>query len=70
MSLSEKYDTTRTWEEPCAACGELVVMCAVRSEVLGPYHAGCFGWPACVCKVAHQGECPVDILAGVSILKT
>ena len=57
MSLAEKYDITHTWEEPCSGCGEPVTMTAAKSEVLGPYYEGCFGWPACVCEVAHQGEC-------------
>lgn len=59
MSLAEKYDITNTWEEPCAECGEPVVMCAARWEVLGPYHDGCFGYPACNCKERHQGDCVI-----------
>lgn len=55
----DKYDTTTTWTEPCAECGESLVMTAARWEVLGPYHDGCFGWPACSCATPHRGECPV-----------
>ena len=35
MSLAEKYDTTRTWEEPCAVCGEPVVMRVACVRVQG-----------------------------------
>jgi hypothetical protein len=57
MSLAEKYDITKTWEEPCAACGKPVTMTAARHEVLGAYHEGCFGYPVCDCSEPHQGDC-------------
>ena len=57
MSLSEKYDVTKKWEEPCRACGEPVTMTAARYEALGVYHTGCFGYPACGCPEKHKGEC-------------
>lgn len=57
MSLAEKYDNTKTWEEPCKHCERPVTMTASRFEALGVYHTGCFGWPACGCPMPHQGEC-------------
>lgn len=57
MSLAEKYDITKTWEEPCVVCKKPVTMTAARWEVLGVYHDGCFGYPACACAKPHQGNC-------------
>jgi hypothetical protein len=59
MSLAEKYDTAKTWEEVCYFCGKPVEMCAATWEVRGPYHEGCAGFPFCSCEVKHEGDCPV-----------
>lgn len=60
MSLTEKYDTEKKWTEPCHGCGKPVEMCAATWEVLGVYHTGCFGYPACSCPTQHEGECPPE----------
>lgn len=57
MSLRDKYDIDHPWVDSCVVCGEPVVMTAARWEVLGTYHDGCFGYPACSCADSHQGEC-------------
>jgi len=58
VSLAEKYDTENKWRETCGVCGVDVEMDNARSEVLGPYCEGCFGWPVCACKTPHTGQCP------------
>lgn len=59
MTLSEKY-SIEEWEGEhlCDDCKEPVRMTNARWEVLGQYHCGCFGYPACSCKAPHKGECP------------
>jgi len=56
VSLADKYDTEYTWEGTCVTCGKPVTMSAARWEVLGEYHLGCFGYPACSCKTSHQDD--------------
>jgi len=53
-----KRDADVTWEEPCLLCGEPVMVCLARLEILGAYHDGCFGYPACTCVPSHRGDCP------------
>lgn len=43
---------------PCDHCGEPVTVGNATLEAIGPYHHGCFGWPCCMCPVAHKGDCP------------
>jgi hypothetical protein len=61
VSRREKYDSTRTWDVPCEECGEPVTVSNGSLEVIGPYHSGCFGWPACGCIPSHKGDCPVRV---------
>lgn len=58
--LCSKYCIDHRWSAPCDGCGEPVEMTYARAEVLGCYHDGCFGWPACSCKSSHRGVCPKE----------
>jgi hypothetical protein len=55
--LCSKYCGDHPFETTCDECGKPVTVTYGLLEVLGPYHSGCFGYPACGCKERHQGEC-------------
>ncbi len=58
---NDKYATEPKELVPCIACGEPLETCPARWEVLGDYHDGCFGWPACGCETRHKRDCvPVE----------
>ena len=64
--LCSKYCGDHPFNTECEGCGEPVTVTYAGLEVLGPYHAGCFGYPACMCTVPHKGQCahhPQDLLA-------
>lgn len=52
-----KWDCETVWDEPCDGCGEPVEVCKGSIQVIGAYHSGCFGYPACGCLISHKGEC-------------
>ncbi len=56
--LCSKYCSDHPFDLPCDECGEPVTVTYGRLEVLGAYHAGCFGYPACACSPSHRGDCP------------
>ncbi len=53
----EKWDSRVMWETLCIDCLKPVWVGRGTLEVLGPYHSGCFGYPACSCKAPHKGDC-------------
>jgi hypothetical protein len=53
-----KYCTAHPFDAACEVCGEPLRATYALLEVLGAYHSGCFGFPACLCRTKHHGECP------------
>ncbi len=56
--LCSKYCIEHPFESVCVKCGLPLQVTYAGLEVLGSYHDGCFGYPACVCVTAHRGACP------------
>ncbi len=54
-----KYCGDHPFTTACDECGEPVEVTYGSLEVLGPYHPGCFGYPACACTVSHRGHCEI-----------
>lgn len=48
---------SRTWQAPCAYCGQPVTMSDERAELQGVAHDGCLGPPWCKCSTPHAGNC-------------
>lgn len=56
IPLQKWHEDTMWWVE-CAKCEKPVQVGRGTIEVLGPYHSGCFGYPACFCRTPHEGDC-------------
>lgn len=55
--LCSKYCSDHRFQVPCLGCAGPVDVTYGYLEVIGPYHTGCFGYPACSCEKPHGGDC-------------